>query len=94
MKPTETRLHEERRQRSAAVLEKHLADLFRRLPMLCGFSMRDDLEVTDVAVQSWPGYVAGEELYRDLMDALANLADERPDAVELLRGRTFARAFH
>jgi len=50
--------------------------------------------VTDVAVHSWPGYVAGEEVYRDLITALADLADERPEAVELLRGRTFARALH
>ena len=94
MKPSVTRLREERRQRSEAVLEKHLADLFRRLPMLAGFTLREDLEVSDVAVHSWPGYVAGEELYKDLMVALTNLADARPEAIELLRGRTFARALH
>ena len=70
MKPSATRLREERRQRS------------------------EDLEVTDVAVHSWPGYVAGEQLYKDLMLALTDLADERPEAIELLRGRTFARALH
>jgi hypothetical protein len=70
MKPSATRLREERRQRSEAVLEKHLADLFRRLP------------------------IPGEELYKDLMVALTNLAEERPEAIELLRGRTFARALH
>jgi hypothetical protein len=70
MKTSQTRLSEERRQRSAAALEKHLADLFRRLPMLAGFTLREDLV------------------------ALTDLAEERPDAVELLRGRTFARALH
>jgi hypothetical protein len=94
MKPSATRMHEERRQRSQAALEQHLADLFRRLPMLAGFTLRHDLEVSDVAVQSWPGYVAGAELYEDLMTALTELAEERPDADELLRGRTFARALH
>jgi hypothetical protein len=94
MKHSAIRLREERRQRSEVVLEKHLADLFRRLPMLAGFTLREDLEVTDVAVHSWPGYVAGEPLYKDLMLALTDLADERPDAIELLRGRTFARALH
>jgi hypothetical protein len=93
MKPS-TRLREERRQRSEAILEKDLADIFRRLPMLIGFRLREDLEVTDVAVHSWPGYVAGEELYKDLMVALTDLAEERPEAIELLRGRTFARALH
>jgi hypothetical protein len=94
MKPSEARLREERRQRSAAVLEKHLGDLFRRLPMLSGFSLGEDLAVTDVVVHSWPGYVADEELYKDLMMALNDLADERPEAIELLRGRTFARTLH
>jgi hypothetical protein len=94
MKASETRLQEERRQRSAAVLEKHLADLFRRLPMLAGFTLRENLEVDDVTVHSWPGYIAGEELYKDLAVALAELAKTRPDAIELLRGRTFARALH
>ena len=94
MKSFHSRLNEERLQRSEAFLEKHLADLFRRLPMLSGFTLREDLEVTDVSVHSWPGYVAGEELYKDLMVSLTDLAEERPDAVELLRGRTFARSFH
>ena len=94
MKISEIRLREERRQRSQAALDRHLADLFRRLPMLAGFTLRQDLEVADVAVHSWPGYAAGEELYKDLMVALTQLAEERPDAIELLRGRTFARALH
>ena len=94
MKISEIRLREERRQRSQAALDRHLADLFRRLPMLAGFTLRQDLEVADVAVHSWPGYVAGEELYKDLMVALTELAEERPDAIELLRGRTFARSLH
>jgi hypothetical protein len=94
MKSSESRLLEERRVRAEAVLEKHLAELFRRLPMLSGFTLREDLEITDVAVQTWPGYDAGEALYKDLMVALTDLAEERPDAVELLRGRTVARAIH
>jgi hypothetical protein len=43
--------------------------------MLAGFTLHEDLEVSHVAVHSWPGYVPGE-------------------AIELLRGRTFARALH
>lgn len=64
------------------------------MPMLCGFALRQDLEVTDIAVYTWPGYTAGEDLYRDLMSSLAELAEERPEAIELMRSRTFARAFH
>jgi hypothetical protein len=58
---------------------------------LCGFSLRQDLQPAEVAVHSWPGYVAGEELYGDIIATLADLIEERPDAAELLRGRSFAR---
>ena len=75
-------------------LESHIHALFARLPMLCGFALRQDLEVTDVSVYTWPGHAAGEDLYRDLMQALDDLADERPEAIDYLRGRTFARALH
>ncbi|HWM44502.1 MAG TPA: hypothetical protein VNP36_18840 [Burkholderiales bacterium] len=44
--------------------------------------------------ESWTGYVAGEELCKDLMVALADLAEERPDTADLPRGRTFAGSFH
>ena len=94
MKSSTQRSEELRRQRSQAVVEEHLEALFGRMPMLQGFSLRDDLQVADVALHTWPGYTAGRELYEDLAEALDDLAAERPDAVELLRGRTFARAFH
>jgi hypothetical protein len=94
MKPSENRLSEERRQHTEAIVARHVDALFQRLPMLCGFSVRQDLELIDVAVCTWPGYTAGEDLYDDLVQALADLAEERPDAVQLLRGRTFARALH
>lgn len=96
MKPSQTRLPDASRQRSEAeaALEKHVAELFRRMPMLCGFSMRENLEIDDVAVFTWPGHTVGAELYKDLIQTLADLAEERPDAVKLLRGRTFARAIH
>jgi hypothetical protein len=94
MKPSQNRLSEARRQHSQAMVEKHIEALFRRMPMLSGFTLRQDLEVTDVAVYTWPGHTAGDDLYKDLMNALADLAEERPDTVALLRGRTFARAFH
>jgi len=94
MKTSQNRLSEASRQRSEAVVEKHVGELFRRMPMLYGFALRDDLEVSDITVHTWPGYTAGEEFYNELAQALADLADERPEAVKLLRGRTFARAFH
>ena len=94
MKASQTRLQESRRSRAEAIVEEHVDALFRRLPMLSGFSLRHDLEFADVAVHTWPGYSAGADFYQELVQALADLAEERPDAVELLRGRTFARSLH
>jgi hypothetical protein len=94
MKASETRLQESRRSRTEAIVEEHVDALFRRLPMLSGFSLREDLEFADVSVHSWPGHTAGDEFYHELVQALADLAEERPDAVELMRGRTFARSLH
>jgi hypothetical protein len=94
MKASETRLHESRRSRAEAVVEEHVDALFRRLPMLSAFSLGEDLEFADVVIHTWPGYTAGAEFYQELVEVLAELAEERPDAVELMRGRTFARVLH
>jgi len=88
------KVSEARRQRTEALVATHVAALFDRLPMLCGFSVRPDVEVIDVTICTWPGHNAEAELHDALTHALAELADEGPDAVQLLRGRTFARAFH
>src|SRR5262245_17208635 len=93
VKTTQTSLDEARRQHAEAIVVKHIRALFQRMPMLCGFSVRQDLEAIDVAVSSWPGHTPADEVYADLMQALEELAEERPDAVQLLRGRIFARAF-
>ena len=94
MKPSEQYLSEARRQHTEAIVARHLNELFQRLPMLTGFWLRPDLDVAELSVFSWPGYSAGPELYEEVMQSLADLADERPEAVQLMRGRTFARAVH
>jgi hypothetical protein len=94
MKPSANHVHEASRREAAAIVAQRMLELFRRIPMLCGFSVRRDLEVTEVSVCTWPSHTAGEDLYAELMQTLADLAEERPDAVQLMRGRTFARAFH
>ena len=93
MKPSEQRLNEAHRQRTEAIVAGHMDELFRRLPMLSGFWLRPDLEVTELSV-SWPGCTAGTELYEEVMQSLVDLAEVRPEAVQLMRGRTFARAVH
>ena len=75
------------------MITRHVEQLFQRLPMLCGFWLRPDLELAELSVLSWPG-CTGPDLYDEVMQALVDLADERPDAVQLMRGRTFARAMH
>jgi hypothetical protein len=91
MKTSQSRQQEIRRERVEAAIDGRMGALFRRVPILCGFSLQDDLVPTEVSIHSWPGYVAGEELYSDIIATLADLIEERPDATELLRGRTFAR---
>ena len=94
MKTSEQRLSEKRRQHTESIVERHLSELFQRLPMLAGFWLRPDLELEELSVSTWPGYTAGPELYEEVMQSLVELADERPEAVPLIRGRTFARAVH
>jgi hypothetical protein len=94
MKPSEQRLSEARRQHTEAIVERHLSELFQRLPMLAGFWLRPDLELEELSVFTWPGYTAGRELYDEVMQSLVELAEERSDALQLMRGRTFARAVH
>ena len=94
MKPSEQRVSEARREHTEAIVARHLSELFQRLPMLAGFCLRPDLEVDELSVSTWPGYTAGRELYEEVMQSLVELADERPEAVPLMRGRTFARAVH
>jgi hypothetical protein len=91
MKTSQSRQQEIRRERVEAVIEGRIDALFRRIPILCGFALEEDLQPTEVSVHTWPGYGPGEELYEDILTTLVDLVEERPDAAELLRGRTFAR---
>ena len=90
-------------------LVARMDSLFRRFPVLYGFSvqdrsnvtrervvqgLRDDLYLADVVAQ-WP--LSGEQaeaLVEEISLALFELVDERPEASALLRGRTFARVLH
>ena len=94
MKPSEQCLSEARRQHTEAIVARHLSELFQRLPMLAGFCLRPDLELDELSVSTWPGYTPGRELYEEVMRSLVELAEERPEAVQLMRGRTFARTVH
>ena len=58
------------------------------------FWQRPDLKVAELSVFTWPGYAAGRDLYEEVMQSLVEFAEEHPEAVPLMRGRTFARAVH
>ena len=94
MKTPQSRLTQTspRRSEDEVALEEHIAEIFRRAPMLAGFAVRDDFEFEDISVYS--GYIASDELQEALVEALGALADLYPQAAMLLRGRTFARSIH
>lgn len=71
-----------------------MSTLFQRYPALCGFSVKDDLRLSHVACH--PELVGDEvEILSEEISVLLNdLVEERPEAAELLRGRTLARSFH
>jgi len=94
MKPSEQRLSEARRQHTEAIVARHVRQLFQRLPMLSGFWLRPDLKVAELSVFTWPGYTTGPDLYDQVTESFVQLAEECPEAVQLMRGRTFARAVH
>ena len=92
MKPAEQRQSDARRQHIEAIVARHMRKLFQRLPMLAGFWLGSDFRVAELSVSTWPGYTASPDLYEEVMQSLVDLAEERPEAVQLMRGRTFARA--
>jgi hypothetical protein len=93
MKHSEQRRNEAHRKYSEEIVATYLQRLFRRLPMLSGFWLHPDLKIGEV-VFSWTGCTAGRGPYDQVMDALVQLAEECPEALQLMRGRTFARRVH
>jgi hypothetical protein len=83
--------------------------LFRRFPVLCGFSVQEgarlsgeravdhlggDLFLADLACHPALDEHHSAQLCEEISGALLDLVEEQPDAVDLLPGRTFARAVH
>ena len=78
-------------------VEQQLQLLFSRCPELSGFSVRgdaDELFVSDVGIAPRLSAEQYGEIYQDIAVTLSELLEERPEAGELLRGRTFARTLH
>jgi len=77
-----------------AKLETALEGIFRRWPAIVGFSIEDEgpLIVRDLETNPWD--LPPRELLNGIAGVLLHLLDEEPAALELLRGRTFARVLH
>ena len=68
--------------------------LFQRYPTLCGFSVKEDMSFSNVACHPALASEEAELLCEEISATLHELMEERPEAAELLRGRTLARTFH
>ena len=78
-------------------IAQQLELLFSRCPELSGFSVRGDAEdlfVSDVGISPRLSPQQYGEIFQDIALTLSELVEERPEASELLRGRTFARTLH
>ena len=85
------------RHQMVSQIEQRLELLFSRCPELSGFSVRgdaDELFVSDVGIAPRLSAEQYGEIYQDIAVTLSELLEERPEAGELLRGRTFARTLH
>ena len=91
-----------------AALSERIDAIFERVPALCGFSIAERLvsEDTEDDAREWELYVCAVAAYPQLGEgqaqdfigeisgALADLLSQRPQAADLLPGRTFARKWH
>jgi hypothetical protein len=85
---------ETQRHHSEAIVMRHVRELFKLLPRLTGFRMGPDLTVADVTGCSSPDCASARGLYPLVMQSIVELAECHPEAVQLMRGRTFARCLH
>ena len=80
-----------------AELERELQALFAHCPELWGFSVRGEageLFVSDVGIAPRLSREQYGAVFQQIARVLADLLEERPEASEWLRGRTFARTLH
>lgn len=80
-----------------AELQATVSALFRRYPELHGFTVQDfegRLVLAHVGVDPFVGEGASERVRGEVAETLLEFIDERPEALELLRDRTFARVLH
>jgi hypothetical protein len=80
-----------------AELERQVQSIFAQCPELWGFSVRaenGELFVSDVGIAPRLSAEQYGAIFQHIATALAEFLDERPEATDWLRGRTFARTLH
>ncbi|MGH8667814.1 MAG: hypothetical protein ACREUN_05740 [Burkholderiales bacterium] len=90
-------------------VEARLRAVFRRRPDLQRFVIQDraglpdhiereglqgELFITQITLYPRRGSKQYDEVYADIARAITQVVDERPEALSLLRGKTFVRALH
>lgn len=90
-------------------VEEWLRAVFRRRPDLQRFVIQDraglpdhidsatlegELFVTQITLYPRRGGRQYDEVYADIARAITRVVDEQPEALSLLRGKTFVRALH
>jgi hypothetical protein len=74
-------------------IDERLEALFQRCPELHGFAVRLDRPLP-WHLTCHPAHHGEQAALDEIAQMLIELIDERPEAAELLRGRTFARTVH
>jgi hypothetical protein len=77
--------------KTESIVQSRVSALFQRMPLLAGFHVTDDMALVEIEFDRMPGFNPTEELYEEIAGALLEAVDEREDALQLLRNRTFAR---
>ena len=89
-------LHDDHsRLRFEAALAARLEVLFRDCPSLCGFTVEENLAVpSNVTFHLLDSHASAEEILGEVAEMLLEVVEAEPEAIELLKGRTFARHLH
>jgi hypothetical protein len=90
----QNRVDQVKMQRLHAELEASLEALFRDSPVLCGFTLDSEFFLADVTCYCTLEGASMERLCDHISQMLDRLVSAQPEALELLRGRSFARNLH
>jgi hypothetical protein len=83
--------------RAQAQVEESILSLFQDIPSLCGFTVQarpSGLELADIGLFPAPADDEAKLIHEEIRETISQLIDERPEARNLVTGRTFARALH